>query len=347
MDSLITKQIAGFLKENKGLAETELVNKLYRLIKDVKYKNNTELLEFYKPVGLSAIIDKELLKFKDHEKRKEERISTGFKSLDADMGGFHLGELVIIGARPGMGKTQLALHMCFHMLEANIPTAYFTFDIGSSLIFKRLLGMVSDLSQQEIEHVSDKTIDLVLSKNMDEMKKWPLFIEETLFRFNEFVIISEKLIKEKGVKVIFVDYLQLLGGNYGGYNREQELAYISRELKKLARRNNVLVVCTSQLSRQVESRAGGSKRPCLSDLRETGAIEQDSDKVLLLYRPEYYGIEFNENNEPTKNMMEVIVAKNRNSTMCNTTILFKNNTFTKITENEELKNRLLNYRNNF
>jgi replicative DNA helicase len=138
-----------------------------------------------------------------------------------------------------------------------------------------------------------------------------------IFIYDQFVTsissVSDKcrqLVRENNAEVIFIDYLQLMGTFNRRNNRETEISIVMRELKNLAKELNIVLVVASQLSRQVENRPGGSKRPQLSDLRESGSIEQDSDKVLFIYRHEYYGIEFDENNESTRHVMELIMAKN-------------------------------------
>ena len=146
----------------------------------------------------------------------------------------------------------------------------------------------------------------------DEIENLPLFIyERNTNGMSGFKEMCRKHVKEKGVKVIFVDYLQLLNSTRYRNNRELEIGYISRELKNIARELTICVVATSQLSRSVEQR-GGERKPILSDLRESGSIEQDADKVIFLYRPTYYGIVLDEDGNSTQYLMELILAKNRN-----------------------------------
>ena len=129
--------------------------------------------------------------------------------------------------------------------------------------------------------------------------------------------------EQQKIELIIIDYLQLMsGGPDGKGNREQEISQISRGLKSLAKELEIPIIALSQLSRQVENRPGGSKRPQLSDLRESGAIEQDADMVMFIYRPEYYGIEFDENNEPTKGRAEIIIAKNRHGSIVDVPLRF-------------------------
>lgn len=150
-----------------------------------------------------------------------------------------------------------------------------------------------------------------ITKVADEIENLQLFIyDRNTNGMSGFKEMCRKHVKEKGVKVIFVDYLQLLNSTRYRNNRELEIGYISRELKNIARELTICVVATSQLSRSVEQR-GGERKPILSDLRESGSIEQDADKVIFLYRPEYYGVVLDEDGNNNQYLMELILAKNR------------------------------------
>jgi replicative DNA helicase len=177
----------------------------------------------------------------------------------------------------------------------------------------RFLSNISGISQYRLikSELSDSETSAII-KAANILDKLPILIYDQYISSLYSVIEHSKiLVQEHHAKVIVIDYIQLINNNHRRYNRETELSIISRELTRLAKTLNICLIVVSQLSRAVESRPGGSKRPQLSDLRESGAIEQDADKVLFIYRSAYYGLEVDENNEPTKDVVELIMAKNK------------------------------------
>tara|TARA_Y100000591_G_scaffold332226_1_gene368792 strand:- start:662 stop:2170 length:1509 start_codon:yes stop_codon:yes gene_type:complete len=248
-------------------------------------------------------------------------ISTGFEKLDRLTSGWQPSDLIIIAARPGMGKTALALSMARNIsVQKKIPVAFFSLEMSSVQLITRLIsaetGLSSDklrtgkLAQHEWQQLNVKVSDL---------ESAPLYIDDsaalTIF---ELRAKARRLASAHDIKLIVIDYLQLmnLGSSNKAGNREQEISTISRNLKALAKELNIPVIALSQLSRAVETR-GGTKRPILSDLRESGAIEQDADIVSFLYRPEYYGInEWDDDMKtPSEGQGEFIVAKHRNGAL--------------------------------
>ena len=248
-------------------------------------------------------------------------ISTGFEKLDRLTSGWQPSDLIIIAARPGMGKTALALSMARNIsVQKKIPVAFFSLEMSSVQLITRLIsaetGLSSDklrtgkLAQHEWQQLNVKVTDL---------ESAPLYIDDsaalTIF---ELRAKARRLASAHDIKLIVIDYLQLmnLGSSNKAGNREQEISTISRNLKALAKELNIPVIALSQLSRAVETR-GGTKRPILSDLRESGAIEQDADIVSFLYRPEYYGInEWDDDMKtPSEGQGEFIVAKHRNGAL--------------------------------
>ena len=241
-------------------------------------------------------------------------ITTGFDDFDTRFGGFRLGEFVVIGGRPAMGKTQFLVNLSLH-ISTTLPVLYLTMDLSEFLLTNRFIASVSEIPTCNIlQHDLSKEQKSILSKIGNKFTKRKLFIcdsgnnsVETLKAF------CRKQVQENGIQVIVVDYLQLITSYNHRKYRELEVSYISRELKNMAKEYNVCVIASSQLSRGVEYRGGiEGKRPHLSDLRESGAIEQDADKVLFIHRPEYYGILLDENGNDLRNLAEIIVAKNRN-----------------------------------
>ncbi len=243
-------------------------------------------------------------------------VVTGFNDLDARTGGFQKGTLLILAARPAMGKTALALTMARNMaVDFNKPVAIFSLEMTATELMSRLIAAESgieakkfklkgELQEWEKEQLRNKTNALAHA---------PMYIDDnpglTIF---ELRAKCRRLKQKYDIQMVFIDYLQLMSGGEGmknGGNREQEISYISRQLKALSKELGVPIMALSQLSRAVETR-GGSKRPQLSDLRESGAIEQDADMVMFVYRPSYYGIEV-ENGMQTEGLAKLIIAKHR------------------------------------
>ncbi|HPE83969.1 MAG: replicative DNA helicase [Aequorivita sp.] len=245
-------------------------------------------------------------------------IPSGFTKVDKLTSGWQPSDLIIIAARPGMGKTALTLSMARNIaVEYNIPVAFFSLEMSSVQLITRLISSETHLSSEKLRTGNlEKHEWEQLNVKVKGLEKAPLFIDDTpSLSIFDLRAKARRLSSQHGIKLIVVDYLQLMtaGGSQKGGNREQEISTISRNLKALAKELNIPVIALSQLSRAVETR-GGSKRPLLSDLRESGAIEQDADIVSFIYRPEYYKIEEwdDEEHTPTAGQAEFIVAKHRN-----------------------------------
>ncbi|UAB80213.1 replicative DNA helicase [Marixanthomonas sp. SCSIO 43207] len=245
-------------------------------------------------------------------------IPSGFEDIDKLTSGWQPSDLIIIAARPGMGKTALTLSMARNIaVDHNIPVAFFSLEMSSVQLITRLISSETQLSSEKLRTGNlEKHEWEQLNVKVKGLEKAPLFIDDTpSLSIFDLRAKARRLSSQHGIKLIMVDYLQLMtaGGSQKGGNREQEISTISRNLKALAKELNVPVIALSQLSRAVETR-GGSKRPLLSDLRESGAIEQDADIVSFIYRPEYYKIDEwdDEERTPTQGQAEFIVAKHRN-----------------------------------
>jgi replicative DNA helicase len=235
-------------------------------------------------------------------------VPTGFRDLDAMLGGLQKSDLLIFAGRPGMGKTSFLLSVALHAAKRNVRIAIFTMEMGAEQIVQRLIAMETGINTQKLR-----------TSGLDD-HEWMLFVEATGNMSGLQVFIDDtpamtplqmrtkcrRLQHEFGLDLVIVDYIQLMngGGNFEN-NRVQEISYISRNMKELARELDVPVFSAAQLSRAVEQRQ--DKRPLLSDLRESGSIEQDADIVMFLYRDVVY-------NEATEfpNQADVIVAKHRN-----------------------------------
>ena len=245
-------------------------------------------------------------------------IPSGFDKLDKLTSGWQPSDLVIVAARPGMGKTAFTLSMARNIaVNNNQPVAFFSLEMSSVQLITRLISSETGLSSEKLRTGRlEKHEWEQLNVKVKALEKAPLFIDDTpSLSIFDLRAKARRLSSQYGIKLIVIDYLQLMtaGGSQKGGNREQEISTISRNLKALAKELDVPVIALSQLSRAVETR-GGSKRPILSDLRESGAIEQDADIVSFIYRPEYYKIDEWDDDErtPTEGQAEFIVAKHRN-----------------------------------
>lgn len=239
-----------------------------------------------------------------------------FPTLDGITAGFQPTDLVILAARPAMGKTSFALTAAKKIaLDYNIPTAFFSLEMPAVQLTKRLFSIVCEipgksilrgnLSQSEWDRL-DKTIPLFLEA--------PLYIDDSRdLTIGSFRARAKRLVKEKGVKIIFVDYLQLMHSGVQHYgSRQEEVADIAEKLKTIATDLQIPIVALAQLNRGVENRQGlEGKRPQLSDLRESGAIEQAADLVMFVHRPEYYHIYQDDQGRDLRGMAQIIIAKHR------------------------------------
>ena len=255
-------------------------------------------------------------------------IPSGFDKLDKLTSGWQPSDLVIIAARPGMGKTAFTLTMARNVaVNSNIPVAFFSLEMSSVQLITRLISSETGLSSEKLRTGKlEKHEWEQLNVKVKTLEKAPLFIDDTpSLSIFDLRAKARRLASQYGIKMIMIDYLQLMtgGGSNKNGNREQEISMISRNLKALAKELDIPVIALSQLSRAVETR-GGSKRPLLSDLRESGAIEQDADIVSFIYRPEYYKIDEwdDEERSPTEGQGEFIVAKHINGGLENIRLKF-------------------------
>ena len=237
-------------------------------------------------------------------------LPTGFYELDKMTTGFHKGDLIIIAARPAMGKTSFALSILHHIsVKENIPSAFFSLEMSKEQIVMRLLCNEARVPLKRIRSgfLNKNELDSITEAALS-MAKAPLFIDDTAsLTILDLRAKARRLKKEKDIGIVVVDYLQLLKSHRRTENRQQEVAEISRSLKALAKELEIPVVALAQLSRQTEIRA--DKRPQLADLRESGSIEQDADIVMFIHRPEYY----KKNPTPEEEgLAEIIIAKQRN-----------------------------------
>jgi len=260
----------------------------------------------------------------DDLRNKQEDISgvpTGFPSLDRVTYGWQPTDLIILAARPSVGKTAFALNLArCAALHPTKPTgvAFFSLEMSAGQLVQRVLSAESGILLEKISRgkLEDYEMQQLYSKGVTRLSEAPIFIDDTAgLNIFEFRAKARRLVNKHKVGLIIIDYLQLMSGSgERNSNREQEISRISRDLKGLAKELSVPIIALSQLSRAVESRKE-SKMPQLSDLRESGAIEQDSDMVMFLYRPEYYEITTNELGESNRGETHVRIAKHRNGSL--------------------------------
>ena len=249
-------------------------------------------------------------------KPKSERagVPTAVRDINLKLNGYQPSDLVIIAGRPAMGKTAYALSDALHQARLGYPVGIFSLEMSARQLTARLFANYSGIDSNKLAFgsLTQSEMDVAVSLR-PSFNKLPLYIDDEPFlTLLSLKIKAKKWVRERKVKIIYIDYLQLISNNQKGRTRDQEISEISRTLKGLAKELEIPIIALSQLSRGVETRA--DKRPMLSDLRESGAIEQDADNVLFLYRPEYYGIPQWEDGSPTANEVEVIISKFRNGT---------------------------------
>ena len=245
-------------------------------------------------------------------------ISSGFNELDRLTNGFNKGELIIVAARPGMGKTTLALNFMLEAVKQNKRVLMYSIEMMAVELGLKLVSNISNIDGDRISRgkLTDEEYIGIHNKTSSIINSGLINIDADTTELFSIKSLAKKLNHRAKIDMIIIDYMQLISGGdkeNKQQNREQQISYISRSLKALAKELDIPIICLSQLSRAVESR--GNKRPMLSDLRESGAIEQDANKVIFIYRDGYY----NKNNDSST---EIIVAKNRNGSLGTTTVQF-------------------------
>ena len=309
MTQTLQNKIESIINRNPQADDREIVFQLKQLLYETELENSA----VREAKNMADLVAENLHQFKG-ETIKSDLIRSGFENFDTLFGGFRLGEFVVIGGRPAMGKTQLLINLSLNISMTH-PVLYATLDLSDFLLTNRFIASVTEIPANSILQLDlNEEQKNILSTVGNAFAKRQLFISDS---GNNSIAglktICQKQIQENGVKVIIIDYLQLMSSFRHRGNRENEISYISRELKNMAKEFNVCVIASSQLSRAIENRSGAEgKRPLLSDLRDSGAIEQDADKVIFITRPEYYGITEDSKGNSLANLAEIVVAKNRN-----------------------------------
>ena len=291
---------------------------------------------------LGDVVDlalKELNEIKDSQDELQ-GVPSGIRAIDEKTGGWQKSDLVILAARPGMGKTSFVLSIARNAaIDFDMPIAFFSLEMSATQLVHRLFSIESGIPSDHISKGNLSDVEwMKLMQNVRPLQSSNLIIDDTpALSVFDLRAKCRRLKHKYNIQMIIVDYLQLMqAGNdnskHGG-NREQEISFISRSLKALAKELNIPVIALSQLSRAVETR-GGSKRPMLSDLRESGSIEQDADMVLFIYRPEYYHLDTFEDQSPADGMAEIMFEKNRHGSTGNVKVRFQSQ-FTKFCDVSE------------
>ncbi|MBP3229066.1 MAG: replicative DNA helicase [Bacteroidaceae bacterium] len=255
-------------------------------------------------------------------------ISSGFADLDKITNGWQNSDLIILAARPAMGKTAFALTMAKNMaVDLKVPVALFSLEMSNVQLVNRIIVNVCEIPGDKIKSGNLAPYEWgQLDHKITELYGAPLFIDDTpSLSVFELRTKARRLVREHGVRIIMIDYLQLMNASGMTYHsRQEEVSTISRSLKGLAKELNIPIIALSQLNRGVESREGEQgKRPQLSDLRESGAIEQDADIVTFIHRPEYYHIYADAQGRDLHGMAEIIIAKHRNGAVADVLLRFK------------------------
>lgn len=268
-------------------------------------------------VPIKPVLNEAILQIEKARNQKDglSGVPSGFTGLDRITSGWQKTDLIIIAARPSMGKTAFVLSMARNMaVDHNRSVAVFSLEMSSLQLVTRLIASEIEINAQKLRTGSLEDWEWEhLNRKITNLDKAPIFIDDTpALSIFEFRAKCRRLKIQYDIQAIIVDYLQLMtaGTDRRSFSREQEVSTISRSLKAIAKELDVPIIALSQLNRSVESREG--KRPQLSDLRESGAIEQDADIVIFIHRPEYYGIDEDESGNSLRGLAEIIISKHRN-----------------------------------
>ena len=274
---------------------------------------------------IDSVLVKTIQRIQDMRSKDEDTtgVPTGYKSLDRITYGWQNTDLIILAARPAVGKTAFALNLArnaaLHPTKAT-PVAIFSLEMSAGQLVQRILAAESEIWLEKIARgkLEEHEMKQLYARGIQRLAQAPIYIDDTpALNIFELRAKCRRLKNKHDIGLIIIDYLQLMSGTgeNRNSNREQEISNISRNLKGLAKELNIPIIALSQLSREVEKRKEGNKMPQLSDLRESGAIEQDSDMVMFLYRPEYYDITTNEMGENNRGETHVRIAKHRNGSL--------------------------------
>jgi len=297
----------------------ELQDQLISSIQKLTESNASQI------AALNDVIAERLQHYETKPENGLSGVPTGFQSIDFLTSGWQASNLTIIAARPGMGKTAFMLNLSRNAaVIGKVPVAIFSLEMSKEQLTDRIIASETGIPLDLLTNRNLQPYQFQKMHHMKELFESSIFIDDTAaLSIQSFRSKCARLKRNHNIGLIVVDYLQLMKGE-SEYktNREQEISSISRGLKAVAKDLNIPVIALSQLSRAVENRPGAMKRPMLSDLRESGSIEQDADQVVFLFRPEYYGILEDDQGRSMAGLTEVIFAKNRNGALDNIALTF-------------------------
>lgn len=308
LDALEVAQAS--LKEEESYDETieALSTKLYQI------QTNTEQTEIDRKKEITAEVISEIFD------PTTSIVPTPYKALNDIVSGMAVEEFIILAARPGMGKTSVAVSIMCELADANVPVALFSMDMGRHQVWRRFLAYDTQIGFGRFKDHSTgvNKFDLVerglIEKSRDHFVDVPLYVDaSSVYSLDGVKSRIRNLVVSRGVRIVFIDHIGKIKGPKK-FGRTEEVGEVARELKRFAKEFGITIVGLSQLNRAVESRGDGPyshKRPRLSDLRDSGDIEQEADMVWMLYRPEYYKLATWEDNTPCQDQLEVMVEKNR------------------------------------
>ena len=294
----------------------ELLDKAEKNIYDITDKNLRRNFS-----SISELVTKNIKQVQSLRDNKLDfnGVPSGFTELDRITGGWQKSDLIIVAARPGMGKTAFVLSLARNAaVDFKKPVAFFSLEMSDLQLTSRLISAETQIPSDKLRKGNLEEYEWTqLTSNIEKLSDAPIFIDDTpAINIFELRAKCRRLKMQHDIQLIVIDYLQLMSGGTGdkSFNREQEISTISRSLKSIAKELSVPVIALSQLSRAVETR-GGSKKPQLSDLRESGAIEQDADMVMFIWRPEYYNMSQDEAGQQYNGLAEILVQKHRNGAL--------------------------------
>lgn len=289
--------------KERDMDSNTLIDAMQQKLVNIKFIRSLEDGSLEEPMG--SFLDRLERRYKNGGDTEE--IKCGFKNLDKVIGGFMPQDFIILAARPSMGKTAVALNLALQLcFKAKAPTAFFNLEMGKQQIIERAVASITEIPMKHIKNgILEDENWVSIAKASSTIVTSPLKIYDKIFTLQGIREECKRLKLQGGLDVVFVDYLQLINSEEKTESRNQDISKISRSLKLMAKELDITVISLSQLSRAPEARA--DHRPMLSDLRESGAIEQDADIVMFLYRDEYYNADTDR-----PGVIDCIIAKNRN-----------------------------------
>ena len=337
----LARQLITFSSEiqTDAFDETQDVDQLMQTAEENLFAiSQKKLRKDYQPVNTIVQVAYEQLKKAAANTSGTTGLATGFTELDKYTSGWQNSDLIIIAARPAMGKTAFVLSMAKNIaVNYKEPVALFSLEMSSVQLVNRLISNVCHLESDKIKRGNLVREEwAMLDYHLSELTNAPLFIDDTpSLSIFELRTKARRLKREHDIKLLIIDYLQLMNGGTSYGSRQEEVSTISRSLKGLAKELDIPIIALSQLNRGVENREGiEGKRPQLSDLRESGAIEQDADIVCFIHRPEYYRIYEDEKGNDLRGLAEIIIAKHRNGAVGDVRLKFEGS-FTRFSNLDE------------